>query len=383
MRGLSIVTLAGGLFSLDSHAARHAASETSSIWMDQDMDHENRYMKGWNGEPDGAQPNDVWAEYYDGDDNTALKNMGQQENLSLPTITSSNDTKTNPPLVPGPSQNDDGSFSHWDYDIFDNMMEPDLNDLHLLGLHALGAPGSACFENEPEGSNSFGASASNQQTPSLTMSPYTSFKSETESFADEDDNQLWQSVFLNDQWQEHAESSGGKSQHTLKAANSTTKGPSKGTSANRTSVSNSIECRECSKRFPRRCDLRKHQKAVHISQGSRPHACSFCDKRFIWPKDVKRHEERVHGKAVATRNAQASTSQEEGTGSREDVFDLKMPDVPETDFELFSQQDLSDDFFDPDMQQDWLCSNNNPAHHTFSRTHSPGEGSAPHRGARV
>lgn len=291
---------------------------------------------------------------------------------------------------PIPSMESDGSFSNWTDGAFgDSMLEPDPNILDGLGLHSLQQPAFASWVGDHRTGQSYDVSSAHSQTPSLTISPFTSSISDFDSFGGETDKMLSPSMAMkDDRGALYVEKSNMKRKQALKTKSAAVKRHlKKGFDGGKTPATHPIECRECGMRFRQQGELRKHEKAVHRSKGQRPHACSHCDKKFNWPKDVKRHEERVHKKAITGIGHRPPNLSFDptftGDGPPEYELDSEMLVIPATDFQLFIDDDDYIPSFDPPAQQDRLCENNNPDHNTFSRTHSPGEGSAPHRGARV
>lgn len=298
--------------------------------------------------------------------------------------------ETSPGLLPTSSIESHGSFTNWNYGALgDSMFKPDPAILHGLGLHPLQSSGLASWATDHGIGHSFDASSSHSRTPALTISPFTSSMSDFGSFGGETNKLLSPNIpSKDDREPEGAKTSSTKRKQVLKTKSSAVKRYLKrGFDGDKTPASHPVECGECGMRFRQPGELRKHEKTKHISVEQRPRACSLCDKRFIWPKDVKRHEERVHKKAFTGIGHHSVNDSFDhgpiGDVQREDDPDLEMPDGPFADFQLFFEDDDYDGSFDLTTQQDWLCANNNPHHNTFSRTHSPGEGSAPHRGARV
>lgn len=291
---------------------------------------------------------------------------------------------------PGSSMESRRPSLNWPYGVFANsLLGPDPNILGGLGLHPLQELGLTSWEEDHGPCQSFEASSSHSQTPSLTISPFTSSMSDFSSLADEPAKFSSPNMpSKDDQKIPCAEKSNAKRKHTPKTKSSGIECHlKKGFDSGKTSATHTVVCGECGMRFRQRGELRKHAKVKHTSMGQRPHACSQCDMRFFWPKDVKRHEERVH-KRAATRKERHSLSGSMdrtivGDGPLEDVPDMEILGFPDTDFQLFLDDDDYDSSLDPTTQQDWLCEINNPDQNTFPRTHFPGEGSAPHRGARV
>ncbi|KAF2165092.1 hypothetical protein M409DRAFT_55987 [Zasmidium cellare ATCC 36951] len=324
---------------------------------------------------------------------------------------------------------DDGSFLSWNNTSFDDsMLEPNHfadGRLTLPPLEELGRPSSS---QDYGTSETFEASASYEHTPSLTMSPYTAYTPDFGSFVGENERRLSQKTLVNpDPLQGHAEKSDLKRPCTPMDEDLTAKRSLLEHDDDKSSSSHPIKCRGCSMRFRRRCDLRKHEKTKHRAHEERPHACEHCSKRFIWPKDVKRHVARVHkdvfaggrcrsGNKSSTNTSDTSGSKEGGsnTDASNTAFDVLLRDdtynvsfhsksdprsdkanalfsctnsdilnVCDMDFEALLRDDLYDDSFDSTTQQNFICKDNNITHHTFSTYTFPGEGSAPHRGARV
>ncbi|KAK3348745.1 hypothetical protein B0T25DRAFT_228818 [Lasiosphaeria hispida] len=57
----------------------------------------------------------------------------------------------------------------------------------------------------------------------------------------------------------------------------------------------------CGRKFPRKCDLKKHQK-----NHKRPTKCPYCGEGFAENKDLRRHERVHHSSEVGTRGADFS-----------------------------------------------------------------------------
>lgn len=238
------------------------------------------------------------------------------------------------------------------------------------------------------------SSSFHEHTPALTMSPRTSLAPNLEIYDLDNDHRFLQTASLTED--EHQNAVVQPIAEYMEIAGSLEQTPFKDRKktpyADKTPRSHPFECRQCSMRFRHSGEQRKHEKNVHAPRSTRPHQCRQCGKRFNWPKDVKRHVSRVHkghdhGLQEGCRQSE-DDAQDSGLGKTLDDAGILEPAFDpgitfETDTVPIEYDPFNETCSISHTQQDWLCDINNPAHHTFSRTHSPGKGSAPHRGARV
>lgn len=275
--------------------------------------------------------------------------------------------------------------------------------LEWLEQQDTGPPENVPLLHEHLGARGIDASSNRQPTPSLVMSPRTTHISDFEFESFDTDLGPSRTTVGNDGQRQPSEPDSGTMRPTSfcsKCASSKTR--IKKTEHHKTSTSHPHKCKYCPMRFRQQGERRKHQKNVHGPKDKRPYACKGCGKRFNWPKDLLRHEKRVHKESTTVDRSEHDISQSlfnEAKAELNDISDeVDENEVPEAVFDsnmnssgigvLESFMDVAPDDDQPfdlsfqDFPQDWLCETT-PEHDTFPRTLSPGEGSAPHRGARV